>query len=47
MSKTLTFFALGNRKLAFGIEGSSKNLPPAMRTYYHLRASSNPSTPSA
>jgi len=36
MSKTLTFFALGNQKPAFGIEGS-KNLPPAMRTYYHLR----------
>ena len=29
MSKTLTFFALGNQKPAFGIEGS-KNLPPAM-----------------
>lgn len=36
MSKTLTFFAIGNNKPAFGIEGS-KNLPPAMRTYYHLR----------
>lgn len=36
MSKTLTFFAIGNHKPAFGIEGS-KNLPPPMRTYYHLR----------
>lgn len=36
MSKTLTFFAIGNGKPAFGIEGS-KNLPPPMRTYYHLR----------
>jgi len=36
MSKTLTFFAIGQGKPAFGIEGS-KNLPPPMRTYYHLR----------
>jgi hypothetical protein len=36
MSKTLTYFAIGNGKPAFGIEGS-KNLAPPMRTYYHLR----------
>jgi len=36
MSKTLTFFAIGQGKPAFGIEGS-KNLPPPMRSYYHLR----------
>ncbi|KHK03836.1 M14 family metallopeptidase [Desulfovibrio sp. TomC] len=36
MSKTLTYFAIGQGKPAFGIEGS-KNLPPAMRSYYHLR----------
>jgi hypothetical protein len=36
MSKTLTYYAIGSGKPAFGIEGS-KNLPPPMRTYYHLR----------
>jgi len=36
MSKTLTYFAIGQGKPAFGIEGS-KNLPPPLRTYYHLR----------
>jgi hypothetical protein len=36
MSKTLTYFAIGKGKPAFGIEGS-KNLPPPMRSYYHLR----------
>lgn len=36
MSKTLTYFSIGQGKPAFGIEGS-KNLPPPMRTYYHLR----------
>ena len=36
MAKTLTFYAIGQGKPAFGIEGS-KNLPPPMRSYYHLR----------
>ena len=36
MAKTLTYFAIGQGKPAFGIEGS-KNLPPPMRSYYHLR----------
>ena len=36
MSKTLTYFSIENGKPAFGIEGS-KNLPPPMRTNYHLR----------
>jgi len=36
MSKTLTYYAIGQGKPAFGIEGS-KNLPPPMRSYYHLR----------
>lgn len=35
MSKTLTYFAIGNGKPAFGIEGS-KNLTPIESTYYHL-----------
>lgn len=35
MSKTLTYFAIGNGKPAFGIEGS-KNLTPVASTYYHL-----------
>lgn len=37
MAKTLTFFAIGQGKPAFGIE-ASKNFPPHLRTYYHLRA---------
>ncbi|MHC1791378.1 M14 family metallopeptidase [Solidesulfovibrio sp.] len=36
MAKTLTYYAIGQGKPAFGIEGS-KNLPPPMRSYYHLR----------
>lgn len=36
MSKTLDLFRHRQRRPAFGIEGS-KNLPPPMRTYYHLR----------
>ncbi|EKO38907.1 MAG: hypothetical protein B193_2394 [Solidesulfovibrio magneticus str. Maddingley MBC34] len=36
MAKTLTYFAIGQGKPAFGVEGS-KNLPPPMRSYYHLR----------
>jgi len=35
MSKTLTYFAVGQGKPAFGIEGS-KNLTPIASTYYHL-----------
>jgi len=35
MSKTLTYFAIGQGKPAFGIEGS-KNVSPIVSTYYHL-----------
>ena len=36
MSKTLTFFAIGHSKPAFGLE-TSKSFSTNMRTYYHLR----------
>ena len=35
MSKTLTYYAIGQGKPAFGIEGS-KNLTPVASAYYHL-----------
>ncbi len=37
MAKTLTFFAINNKKAAFGNE-ASKNLPTHERAYYHLLA---------
>ncbi len=37
MAKTLTFFAMKNKKPAFGIEASKSFLTPG-RVYYHLRA---------
>jgi hypothetical protein len=37
MAKTLTFFAMKNKKPAFGVEASKSFLTPG-RVYYHLRA---------
>ena len=37
MAKTLTWFAVRNRKAAFGLE-ASKTLPTHLRAYYHLLA---------
>lgn len=37
MAKTLTFFAMKNKKPAFGVE-ASKSFPTAGRVYYHLLA---------
>jgi len=37
MAKTLTFFAMKNKKPAFGVEASKSFLTPR-RVYYHLRA---------
>ncbi|MCG6893079.1 MAG: succinylglutamate desuccinylase/aspartoacylase family protein [Desulfobacteraceae bacterium] len=37
MSKTLTYFAVCNKKAAFGLE-ASKSFPTHVRTYYHLLA---------